>query len=197
MDPLRVTKKKQRKKKTRLESALLSLAARRILTNVSHNVFPDEGITNDVLHNFLTILCSEDYLGVFNINNLPHEITQEDNFHMVLNTHKHFVVLFVTPKEIVYIDPVGNPPPSGQFNRELQAFIKDTKRRSNGPNRKLIISDREIQAANSTFCGLYCMLFMLFFDHRLTKPRLKFTSTPSMQNDKKCVSYLLKIVNNL
>lgn len=182
----------EKKAAMELEGVLLELA-REIMKNVSKSVFPKEGITNEVLNNFLSATCSESYMGVFDVGNLPYEIAKEENYHMVINTWRHFVVLLATPKELVYIDPLGNGPPRGFGNRNLTAFLKKAETR----RRQLHIRGGPIQSAQSAFCGLYCMLFVILFDHCFETPILNFTPKASLENDKLCVSYLLKVIDNL
>jgi hypothetical protein len=199
MEVTQVLKKNVKASGSHFVDTMLLLLINEIENNIPNHVYTNEGITNEVLNNFLCQLCSSKYLGVFNIQNeIPMEIAEEDDYFMIINVGKHFVLLYADSNEIVYIDPFGNHQnqlPSRHFTKLIFFSRKATKQ----PERRRVlhISDYVIQEKTSIFCGLYCMLFALYLDNALEFPKLKFSIPPSVSNDKKCLSYLLQIIQDM
>jgi len=99
------------------------------------------GLSNNVLDEILTIAgISDQYLGTFpvsELNNIP-PFTLER--------------LYIT---LIYIDSFGHPVKDSR----VKQFIK-----ARAPNLPLYYSSTQIQSKSSTYCGLYAVLYTLYFD---------------------------------
>ncbi len=101
----------------------------------------------------------------------------------------HFVTIVGRGRKILYVDPYGFPP----TDRRLDAFFQDCLR-------PVTYSSTQAQALESTFCGVYAMLFTLYFDNlkwgdKASVFSLKFSSSDFALNDRLAVKYLKRMVN--
>jgi hypothetical protein len=189
-----------------VEKVILVSVLTNLVRGIQRNVFPENGISNDVLNRFMSLLCTDSYKGVYNIfDELPIEVVNEDNATMVINIGRHFVLVHVTPENVTYFDPIGDTPPFTNSQRkytlggkELKTYLhKVATRGGRKMCRELLIWNRPIQASSSNYCGLYCMLVALHWNRNLIKPVLKFPKRATLKNDKLCILYLIDSIKNM
>jgi len=117
------------------------------------------GLSNNVLDEILTIAgISDQYLGTFpvsELNNIPPFTLERLYITLIINVGKHFVSLCIGRKFVMYIDSFGHPVKDSR----VKQFIK-----ARAPNLPLYYSSTQIQSKSSTYCGLYAVLYTLYFD---------------------------------
>ena len=128
------------------------------------------------------------FLGVYSINKIRAPTLFPSytivNFSPSGLPGTHFVsILFVDDRKCVYFDPLNLP----FIPLEIKQYMKC--------NSKMIhIIGHPVQNPLSGYCGFYCLLPIMFHVNKL--PLLKgIFSFPrlSMENDKKCISILMKL----
>ena len=118
-----------------------------------------EGVSNqyvaEVMH-----ATSDVFRGVYPSDYLPRRPLDSPNSLIInLAPHSikrgHFVCLYQTRKHIFYFDPLGFPP----WVPAVQHFIERS-------GKHLHYNTKAIQPAFSSYCGFYCMAFLLWFEKR-------------------------------
>ena len=138
------------------------------------------GISNDAVDELCRLLSPTHYGGTFAAEDLPKKIKTPSNF--IINIGGHFVTLVVQPKYCLYIDPFGLP----CLNQYLQKCIRLL-------DRALYYNQRQLQSPKSLYCGLYCILFTLYFD-KARKNKLTFHRKKLLANDRRCLYYIHEMV---
>ena len=106
----------------------------------------------------------KEFLGCFPSDNLPPFPTQFPKS-MIINTDKateageHWLGLVLTEKKCFYFDPFGLPIIEQSIRDYLRLFY---------PSKKIIYSNNCIQHVTSTFCGAYCVCFILWVKNKVT-----------------------------
>jgi hypothetical protein len=96
----------------------------------------------------------------------------------------HFVVVAAFSDFTFYVDSFGK--------RCRQEDVQDFLRMRRNP---VYRNESKLQAAQSTYCGLFCLLFVLYFYQR-PKWRLKFDERGDLQrNEKLCLNFLNKLLS--
>ena len=121
-----------------------------------------EGLTNAYIEkNGLKLI--KNFLGCY-----PADInlkTKKKNFSVIFNlsnhneTGTHFVAISCNKDVIIYFDSFGNP----CTNKHLKLFLEKNCR-----NKKLIYNKTKVQSDKSTFCGIFCLGFLLSQQNNIT-----------------------------
>lgn len=154
------------------------------------------GLSNTVINDLLNLsgISSKYFKGVFPYDNLPENISQLDNFSIIVNIGLHFVTIYAEEKFVYYIDSLG-----GSINNvHVKSFL------CSGLKRPIYFNKRQIQSLMSSHCGLYTALYILFMEGSkrekklLSIKKLKFFSSGDLlRNDKLCVKYIKILCNNM
>jgi hypothetical protein len=135
------------------------------------------------------------FKGVFSCNNIPASLSNNDSFSIVCNLSKveepgtHFITIVCFKDYVLYIDSIG----MHCFNLDITRFLLNL-------NRTIFYNTKKIQSITSTYCGMYCVMYILHFNtplHYQHDNKLSFT-IDMQKNDKQCVknvSRLIKYVN--
>ena len=148
------------------------------------------GVTNHFLSFILDkYFVVQDFKGVFSSNNVDCKIASLPKFSIICNLSEygeygsHFVTIIAFKDFLFYIDPLGIP----CFVQSLCEFLKLC-------NRKIFYNTKPIQNINDSYCGLYCLLFVLYYDSRCKySGKLTFYSETE-KNAKKCISMIKKLI---
>lgn len=153
------------------------------------------GLSNILLEDLMKMAMNDvadsAYQGVYTHFNIPSSLKQLPNFSIIVNVGAHFVAIYATPQYILYLDPFGTP--------IMQANIVHTLT-SEEYDRPIFTNCRQVQALDSTHCGLFSCLFVLHLEtKRLQTPfykdvQLKFVSKNLTKNDFLCIKYLKRII---
>ena len=150
-----------------------------------------DGYVNTDIEKFMTTpgICPS-FQGVFSSDILPKEI---QNGCLITNLSEngefgtHFVTIVIKDHSILYIDPLGMKCEV----EDIQSFLKKSKR-------SVLYNTEQIQSMFSNECGMFCMLFCLYFDQcYIMKKRAPFPlifSKNREENDKICLKYVNKLV---
>ena len=151
-----------------------------------------EGLDNIYINQTLKKL-SKDFCGVYSSDNIPTNLLQKDNFIIVCNLSgqfevgSHFITIVANNDITIYIDSLGFPC--------LIPEISDFIRKRGNP---LYYNDRQIQHANSKYCGFFCIYFTLLFDRALvSQPIFTFSTKKLYENDAKCIMYIKSLIRQL
>ena len=155
--------------------------------------FNQDGVTNHFIDDFLSRICSDKYKGTFAIDTIPLWLAHENYAFFVVNLNPHFirnnghfVTIITYPDGCLYIDSFGIGPP-----KQLEQFFGETKKR-------VSVNMQQVQTPSSNYCGLYCCLFILFFDRCFSSSppnfTVKFFDRNLSKNDQKCVNYLKRLI---
>lgn len=133
----------------------------------------------------------QNFLGVFPCDIHPINV-HKNSFSIIFNTGdssttgEHFVAIVKISKSIFYFDSFGKHP----SDPNILKFINKIKKK----NRRLIVWKKKIQDDSSSFCGFYCIGFIIH-KHIKNSTFLRLTKTKSFyENDNKIIDY---IVNNI
>lgn len=168
--------------------------AEKLLTRrVKANVSKEGGISNETVARFCGSLCGKDFKGVFSADYIPRRLAARGRFIVVVNlgTRRgvrgklpmgHFITIAADPSKVLYVDPYGLP----NVEPNVERFLRLCRR-------PVEFNLRQIQDTESVYCGLYAVLFSLYFDK---KPdfKLRFRKRNLRKNDKLCVEYLRKMM---
>lgn len=137
------------------------------------------------------------FFGVHPWDSLPNadvfkqiSLRPKETFTLIVNIGGHFTSLVIKEKHVIYIDSFA-----GQFIpaevRKLLARLEQTG------GRKIYRNVNQIQSYTSTHCGLYSVLFCVWY---LLDPqdriKIQFYPTQLEKNDELCVQYLKEIYKN-
>lgn len=154
------------------------------------------GMTKSLLDSICRTLCPNLYKGLYNASDIPIATLQNfKSFTIILFlTSKdlgvsastnvgHFVTVHATPSTILYIDPYGLPP---CFHPHVAKFLHAKKKRV------VLVNRKQVQHVNSTHCGLFAVLYAVYFDDPSREKRfaLRFPRKATPNNDKLCKRYL-------
>lgn len=169
----------------------LNEVAKLIKTHVSKH----KGISNVLVERLCKKVCSKDFKGVFAANKLPRRLAIVGRFSIIVNLGEtdgsdtdlpvgHFVCISAVPTRISFIDPYGLP----CIQPRVLSFLKESRR-------PIWENVRQIQHFDSPYCGLYSILFTVYFDKEAQSwLRMDFNKSNLLKNDEKCMYYLEKII---
>lgn len=146
-----------------------------------------KGLTNKYLENITKKLIGSSFIGVYPCD--VHPVTKKKNFSLIFNTGKkdssgeHFIAISVSNKKVFYFDPFGEKP----SNTDILKYITSLKR-------KLTWNTRKIQHDTSSFCGFYCLAYLVSIKRKMSFSRFKslFSNQNLKENDKKVVKFITK-----
>ncbi len=181
-------------------------ALRRLASNARRHVQRDSGITNTLLERLGFLAAGRhDFQGVYAADCIPAHLASRAHFSIIVNLGErrrrlhaargplpvgHFVAIVGTPRCVFYNDPYGRPC--------TQPRVLDFLALCRRPVSMVL---ERVQSTSSTFCGLFALLFALYFGRggrRLINKgrpafRLNFhrgTDRVLRKNDALCVVYL-------
>ena len=118
--------------------------------------------------------------------------TKKKNFSVIFNLSNHneagthFIAINCSKNIVIYFDSFGNP----CTNKHLKLFLK-----KNCANKKLVYNKTKVQSDKSTFCGIFCLGFLLSQQNEITlKNFLKiFHPTNLLLNDQIVLEFFKEI----
>jgi len=147
------------------------------------------GLSNDYIEKTaLKAIKNHYFLGVFPCDRHP-TIDHRKKFSIVFNTGhsqstgEHFIAIYCNKKQLYYFDSLG----STDIDVNIANFIQETIKR-----RTLILCNKPIQHPISSFCGFYCIAFLLAKD-KLCDDSIfysYFNNKSLLENDKKVVYFI-------
>lgn len=169
--------------KTLSENEEVVTFARHIAHLLGKYVSRDWGMTNKTVDYIARLLCPNVYVGLF----MPNELQRKKNvckpFTMIVNVGRHFVTIYCHDDFVLYMDPFGLPC--------LQSRVRDYLC---SLSTSLFYNKTRIQHQRSKHCGLYAVLFALYYDKPDRNIKLKFKDGVNNQsNDRTCLLYLQKL----
>lgn len=157
----------------------------------SRHVGSDWGMTNELVDYIAGKLCSHRYKGLYTPIQLQQSKTRrliekaKRPFTFICNVGRHFVCIFCTEQYLIYIDPFGKK----CVQRQVRKFIHRL-------SRNVFYNHIPIQWFTSNHCGLYAILFALYFDRDRQDIRLQFERASNNEhNDQMCNMYLQLLLN--
>ena len=161
-----------------------------IAAELSKHVSDVDGMTNTMVNRLARSFRLKNYKGLY----MPSQLEEKRNtvfartpFSTIVNTGAHFVTIIGYDHAILYLDSNGMPCLEKRTKAFLQSF----------PNRPVLHNKKRIQGIQSMFCGMYALLFAVYFD----KPRsfqMRFKSRPGQRgkaNEELCLQYLTRLLN--
>ena len=122
------------------------------------------GVTSDYLAE-LARDCLEEQPEILPCNVFKSESVLSVNKGFIINSQisdlpgSHFLCVLIKEDEIIYFDSLAFP--------ILNSYIITKLRRENtNPRKPIRYCDQAIQGANSVFCGLYCLSFLIVCQRR-------------------------------
>lgn len=166
---------------------------------ISSSVGKQIGMTNDIVHQICNDICNQEtknrFRGVFPVDKIPfHFFSNVPYFNIIVNLAEikkkelngHFVTIICTPNASLYIDPFGLAISSSK----IKNFLAQCKR-------PVYYNIKTIQNITSPYCGMYAILFCVFFNKDDRKTRIRFSTTQYEINDKLCVKYLRRLIHEI
>ena len=180
-----------------------------ICRKITPHIDPNLGISNEFIHELCVILCPNYFRGVFSSHAFKSSASQHTEigsigrsnfFSIVVNVsvrpppaNGHFVLIHARPDRLIYLDPFGRP----CSDDNLIPFIRNCRK-----TRSYHENLRVIQSPLSTFCGMYAVLFAMYYDFP-TPPfkNIKWIKSDNpfvlLHNDKICIKYLNTLVKHM
>jgi hypothetical protein len=146
----------------------------------------ERGLTNLFITAFLT-KHSRTFQGTFSADSIPQKLSVRKRFSIVCNLSNenaigtHFVTIIAFSHYVLYIDSLGLP-----------CFVRDIAEFLNVLRRPVFYNLMQIQHLDSSFCGFYALLYVLYFETRC-KIKLEFSAEQLLANDTLCVEYIMRI----
>lgn len=146
-----------------------------------------KGLTNAYLEKITSIFINKNFVGVFPCN--IHIKPNKKNFSIIFNTGEyntdgeHFVAIKFFTDKIIYFDSFGEKP----TNKNILKFINTNKK-----NRRILWNSTKIQDDSSSFCGFYCLAFLLSVKRKM--PFNRFINLFSIQNKKENDVKVIKFI---
>ena len=167
----------------------------------------DSGMSDIVMKDLLQMSSiSNRFRGIHHVHHLdkiklsPSTIAK-DGASFIVNIGSHFVALIIFPTYVLYIDSFGIP----IRNARISQFLH-----TNFPHHQVYSNRTQLQSIDSSHCGLYATLFILYFDVFYFRPQRssktkknaffhlsfhpitseKNSKTNGTMNDKLCIEYI-------
>lgn len=175
-------------------SAPTARGVARMARLLKEHISTDWGMTNKLVHSIASTLCTRRYKGLFTPDQTAGSArvvfaTAERPFTTIWNVGNHFVCVYCTDDFTLYLDPFGQP----CHIRAVERLLRQANGDGGGGNR-LFYNTTPIQSQTSKHCGLYAVLFCLYYDEPARKVRLNFTKSGD-KNDQLCTVYLQALLN--
>jgi len=146
------------------------------------------GVTNHYLEGFLKPLTKH-FIGVYSADNLPANLSKSKKFSLICNHDKvgepgsHFITVVHLGFCILYIDSLGLPCRIEDIRNFLLFF-----------QLPVFYNSRQLQSIESSFCGFYCILYVLYFekmfDSHVFNSKLVFHLNNLILNDQLCIKQI-------
>lgn len=157
-----------------------------IVNIVTSNVDKNIGVTNELIDSLCKDLSPRLYKGLYTSITPPtNQLSKLNSFTIIINVGGHFVTIYAKENFLIYIDPFGLP----CFCKSILNFMQNCKR-------PIFRNNLAVQSFKSKYCGLFAILFVIFFDKPQNKLILKFHPSKFLfKNDSLCLSYLKKLID--
>lgn len=151
-----------------------------------------EGLSNEIIEDFATHAnIDAHFAGVYHMHELPSHLPRSRaEFSIIINIDNHWTTLYWSNTYILYIDSFGEGMPSA-----VEVYVKKFCE----PHQAILFNNHPIQDKTSTHCGLFSMLFILFFDRKAKASdpyifnnvvHLRFSECNLLLNDQLCLKYI-------
>ena len=148
------------------------------------------GITNGYVEKLGKKILDKYFVGVFPCDLHP-VLGKKKKMSLIFNLSKHnsdgshFIAIYTNKNHIIYFDSFGKK----CSNKYILKFINKNKK-----NRPIIYNRKNIQSSNSSFCGFFCLAFILSQKLNIPlKTHVKmYNSKNLMLNDKIVIDYIEK-----
>lgn len=147
------------------------------------------GLTNLYVNNVCSIMLNHKFLSVYPYDKFPINIKEKVPCSFIINLSNskepgsHFVCIYITKKNIEYMDSYGIQP----FLPRIKKFI-----RNHQAGRKFKYNTHCIQNLKSVFCGFYCIAFLLSKDRKITMKKFQALFNDLEKNDHKVINFILQ-----
>lgn len=193
-------------KSSQINSCKSKRALFRLVKRIQRHADEKRGMSNILLHSLAITATHSDifrpistqslpYVGTFSADAVPTaKLAKKKSFSVVINLQRrkdiqtqtesgHFAAIAAFSTFTLFIDPFGLP----CLQEDVRAFLK--KR-----GLPCFYNEKQIQPYDSVFCGLFCLLFVLYF-HRCPRWNLKFNKGENVKsNEKLCLKFLNKLL---
>lgn len=142
-------------------------------------------------NNFVSKVCSKlfggHFLGVFPCDIHP-KTNHHKKFSIIFNTGdsettgEHFVALYMENNKLFYFDSFGKKP----TDKNVLSFISNQKKK------KLICWKKKIQHDDSSYCGFFCIAFLLHKHKKIPNFCKFFVSKKLHLNNDRVVKFISK-----
>jgi hypothetical protein len=150
------------------------------------------GLTNVYVEKLGKKLFRNKFLGVYPADILPKNSNKNKCCSIIFNTGnsntvgEHFVAFYWTKSEIHYFDSFGEK----LKNKNIKKFLKHF------PNHSKIYNCKKIQADNSTFCGFFCLAYLMSKFNKIPSHVFyqQFSKIKLKKNDQKVVNTIVSFI---
>lgn len=177
---------------------LSAVSEKNMIKRLLQNVDSIKGVSNNMVDSFCRSLClsniASPYKGVFAADEIPvKRLCGETNFNIVVNLATresasdigHFITIHARNNIVFYIDPTGIP----CLQHHVRDFLKSLAR-------PLFFNTRKIQNIVSSFCAMYAILYIYYFNEERPSFKIIFAGDGERANDQKCVAYLHQLIDS-
>lgn len=146
-----------------------------------------KGLSNKFVSKVCSKLFGRHFLGVFPCDIHP-DTNSYNKFSIVFNTGdsgttgEHFVALYMENKKLFYFDSFGK----GPSDKNVLSFIDNQKKK------KLVCWKKKIQHENSSYCGFFCIAFLIHKHMKIANFCQIFASKKLYLNNDRVVKFISK-----
>ena len=157
-------------------------------SQLKQHVNENWGMTNSILNDLAETLCPRLYAGMY----APHQLkssrlrTRTKPYTLIVNVGNHFVSIYVSKTVALYVDSYG----MRIFRPKVREFLKSLEV-------PVFFNDRQLQSGHSKYCGLYALLFCMYFEcysNRSMQTYFNFHKLAGPGNDRLCIAYIKKLI---
>lgn len=157
-----------------------------------------KGLTNKYVEKTCRDLFGKSFIGVFPCDIHPKINTNKQQYSLIFNTGdsstagEHFVAIYFNKKTFYYFDSFGRKPDDNNIIKFLSKQICKQRRK-----KKLIVWNKPVQDVNSSYCGFYCIGFLLHKYYKFKNFEKIFQSNNLINNDKIITNFIIKNIPKL
>jgi len=153
----------------------------------------EAGLSNIFIQQFLDSQKLKHFDGVYSSNNIPQHVLKKKKFIIISNLSEdsepgtHFICIEKKYKQYIVYNSLATP---------IRSYIHRFKFMTIKRHSILQACQYPLQSISSTFCGFYCIYFVLSLNYPKVNVET-FSATTLVNNDEVCIKNILEIIKHI